>query len=141
LGDLPAARRTLEHVFSTERKASARRTTHAIHLPIALHRLRAGGWIEPARQLLREMLPVWRRLIANGGEDSYTAHLGIALALVDEGHGTRSDAEEALREAKRSMELMRSGTTRSSRLCSAWAAQAMAHHLLGQDSEAVEGTT
>jgi hypothetical protein len=45
------------------------------------------------------MLPIWRETIAKGG-DSDTAHLGIALALLDEGHGSRSDAE-ALREAKR----------------------------------------
>ena len=82
------------------------------------------------------MLPVWHKIIADGGEESYTAHLGIALALLDEGHGSRTQAEEALREAERSAELMPATNLASSRRSSALAVEALAHHLLGHPSGA-----
>ena len=138
LGDLPEARRGFEKCFSAYRRGelpdedTARRIFRFLYIVYD-----AGGWVEPARQLEREMLPVWRRQIANGGEESYTAHLGIALALLDEGHGSRSDAEEALREAKRAVELMDGRRDCDTWVCSALAAQALAHHLLGHASEAV----
>jgi tetratricopeptide (TPR) repeat protein len=139
LGDLQEARRALERGLAAYQKgelAGDDRARWGFRLLYTVYQ--AGGWTEPARRLVREMLPVWRRIVSNGGEASYTAHLGIALALLDEGHGTRSGADEALREAMRSAELMGEERDESSRVCSALAAQALAHHLLGQNAEAVE---
>jgi tetratricopeptide (TPR) repeat protein len=139
LGDLPDARRTLERGLAARQKgefADDDQARWGFRLLYTVYQ--AGGWTEPARRLLREMLPVWRRIVSNGGEPSYTAHLGIALALLDEGHGARSDADEALREAMRSAELMKEWPDESSRLGLALAARALAHHLLGQNAEAVE---
>ena len=139
LGDLQEARRALERGLAAYQRgelADDDRSRWGFRLLYTVYQ--AGGWTEPARRLAHDMLPVWSRVISNGGDASYTAHLGIALALLDEGHGARSDAEEALREAKRSVELMAGQGDEFSRLCSALAAQAMAHHLLGQNSEAVE---
>ena len=139
LGDLPEARRTLERGLAAYQKGELADDDQARNGFRVLYTVyEAGGWTEPSRRLVREMLPSWRRIISNGGEGSFTAHLGVALALLDEGHGSRADAEEALREAKRSIELMEGEHDEWSRLCSALAAQALAHHLLGQNAEAVE---
>jgi non-specific serine/threonine protein kinase/serine/threonine-protein kinase len=137
LGDLQEARRILEPGFAAHRRGESAgddAARHAFRILVAIYR--AGGWIEQARTLERDMLPVWRQIIENGGEDSQVAHLGIALALLDEGHGSRADAEQALREAERSAELMPKPHGRPSRQSSALAAQALAHHLLGHRSEA-----
>jgi non-specific serine/threonine protein kinase/serine/threonine-protein kinase len=145
LGDLTEARRGFEHCLAGYRKGELPTENTGLEVFRSLYVVyKIGGWIEPARQTEREMLPVWRRRIANGGEESYTAHLGIALALLDEGHGSRSDAEEALREAKRSVELKLkdrppgdSDEFEDLWVSFALAAQALAQKLLGHSSEAV----
>jgi non-specific serine/threonine protein kinase/serine/threonine-protein kinase len=138
LGDLEDARRALETILPAYQKGElADNDSFRFAFRVLYTVYQAGGWTDPARRLERDLLPVWRRIIAKGAEDSYTSHLGIALALLDEGHGSRAAAEEALREARRSAELMPKARDRFTRLCSALAAQAMAHHLLGQSAEAI----
>jgi tetratricopeptide (TPR) repeat protein len=136
LGDLKESRRQCEFCMAAYRRGELPdEDTGRGVFRLLCTVYKAGGWTEPARKLKLTMLPVWRRQIADGGDESFTAHLGVALALLDEGHGSPADAEEALREAKRALELM--DGRRDCDRCSALAAQALAHHLLGHASEAV----
>ena len=140
LGDLAAARARLERTLPAAQGgqlADGDIARSAFRLLYTVDQ--AGGWTEPRRRLVHDMLPVWRRIVANGGDESYTAHLGIALAFLDEGHADRSAAEQALREAKRSAELMAKDPVSSeiTRVCSALAAQAQAESILGHPSDAV----